>query len=411
MLRVFETFSGIGAQAKALSNIGADYKVVATADWDITAIIAYDYIHNGAPDLSRYEKMTKRELLDCLKGFTLSCDGKKPSTKKAIRSLNRNILERLCAAIHRTNNLVSVTDIHGKDLPEGTNLLTYSFPCQDLSFAHAWHGETGGIDRNAKNRSSMLWEIERILRECYLGEHELPKYLLMENVPAILGKRHKKNFEDWQKSLGAMGYYNKVYRLRSSRFGSAQDRERVYMISILTNGDKKSEKKLDKFFKENDLEKRRSKKQPTVKKFLRLDYDNPNILAEAEDSCPNDTPSRRAIYKNNLKLYDGEHFAKKVRTITTKQDRHPNSGVVSFCSARKGKSNFRYLTPRECLLLMGFSDRDYENLVENNFSKNENRKSLFFTNGKMVKLAGNSIVVNVLEDVFSQIIEIDEEII
>ena len=410
MLKVFETFSGIGAQAKALSNIGCDFEIVATADWDITAIIAYDYIHNGEPDLSKYEQLTKDELYKKVSHLTLSTDGKKPATKKAIRVLNKEVLVRLCASIERTNNLISITDVHGRDLPEGTNLLTYSFPCQDLSIAHAWHGETEGINRGSGNRSSMLWEIERILKECYSSKSPLPTFLLMENVPAILSAKHKENFEEWLNSLNEMGYYNKIYCLRSSKFGSLQDRERVYMISILTNGNSRINKKLDSFFEKNDLGKRRAKVRPKMKDILRMDYDVDKFLKEAELSCPNDTPSRRAIYKNNTKLFDGKNYSALVHTITTKQDRHPNSGVIKYKSQRKGASNFRYLTPRECLLLMGFDDDDYENLANNNFRRKNTAKGQFFTYAKIVKLAGNSIVVNVLEDVFRQIVEINDTI-
>ena len=411
MLKVFETFSGIGAQAKALSNIGCDYEVVATADWDITAIIAYDLIHNGEPDLSKYEALSKDELYKRVSNLTLSTDGKKPATKKAIKALSKNVLMRLCAAIERTNNLISITDIHGKDLPDGTNLLTYSFPCQDLSIAHAWHGETEGINRGSGNRSSMLWEVERIIKECYLGEAKLPKFLLMENVPAILSAKHKDNFEDWLHSLNEMGYYNKIYRLRSLKFGSLQDRERVYMISVLTNNDAKINKKLDTYFDKNNLEKRKAKARPRMQDVLRINYSIDKYHCEAELSCPNDTPSRRAIYKNNLKIFDGKRYASLVHTITTKQDRHPNSGVIKFSSCRKGASSFRYLTPRECLLLMGFDDSDYENLANNNFYGKNTKNGQFFTYAKMVKLAGNSIVVNVLEDVFRQIVSINDNIL
>lgn len=411
MLKVFETFSGIGAQAKALANIGCDHEVVATADWDITAIIAYDYIHNGKPDLSKYEHLSKDELVKRLADLTLSTDGKKPASKQAIRALHKDILVRLCAAIDRTNNLISITDVHGRNIPSGTNLLTYSFPCQDLSIAHAWHGETEGINRGSGNRSSMLWEIERILKECYSGEAELPKYLLMENVPAILSPKHKDNFNEWLSSLNEMGYYNHVYCLRSSNFGSLQDRERAYMISILTGGNQDIEKQLDAYFEENNLQKRPPKERPSLKDVLRLDYSNDLYKKEAELSCPNDTPSRRAIYEDNVKLFDGKNYAPLVHTITTKQDRNPNSGVIKYESARIGASSFRYLTPRECLLLMGFSDNDYDNLSQNNFSRNGTKNGKFFTYAKMVKLAGNSIVVNVLEDVFSQIVEIDSSIL
>ena len=46
----------------------------------------------------------------------------------------------LFAAIKQTGNFVSITDVHGSDIEEGIDLLTYSFPCQDLSLCGAWHG-------------------------------------------------------------------------------------------------------------------------------------------------------------------------------------------------------------------------------------------------------------------------------
>ena len=408
MLEVFETFSGIGAQAKALSRIRCPHKIVGTVDWDISAIIAYDLIHHGKPNLAPYERLSKSELLDRVSNFTLSTDGKKPASKRAIHAMSRDLLMRLCAAIDRTHNLVSITDVHGMDLPKGTNLLTYSFPCQDLSIAHAWHGKTDGIKRDANNRSSMLWQIERILMERQNDGLPLPTFLLMENVPTILSPRHQPYFEEWQTSLEGMGYYNKIYRLRSSKFGSAQDRKRIYMISILTNGNKNIEKKLAEYFVKNDLEKKRSKRKPKLQEFLRLDYTKEKYKKEAESSCPNNTESRRNIYRDNVKLYDGEKFALSVPTITTKQDRHPNSGVINFTSSRQGASHFRYLTPRECFLLMGFDEEDYENIANNNFHRNA--RQFFFNYARLVKLAGNSIVVNVLEAVFSQICEINRKI-
>ena len=126
--------------------------------------------------------MTKNELLKELEKYTLSLDGKKPATKKQIENQTEDFLIRLCNAIHRTNNMVSVTDIKGIDIPNDTDLLTYSFPCQDLSSAGFWHGNKGGIARDANNRSSMLWQIERILLERYNSVMSMPKFLLMENL-------------------------------------------------------------------------------------------------------------------------------------------------------------------------------------------------------------------------------------
>lgn len=143
MFKVIETFSGIGSQAKALDNIGVEHEILYTADWDINAIIAYDLIHNGKQDLKKYEKLSKEEIISQLGKYTLSMNGKKPATQKTIQSLKYEVAMRLLAAIERTNNLVSITDIKGEQLPKDIDLLTYSFPCQDLSIAGFWHGNKG----------------------------------------------------------------------------------------------------------------------------------------------------------------------------------------------------------------------------------------------------------------------------
>ena len=97
-----------------------------------------------------------------------------------------------------------------------------------------------------------------------------------------------------------------------------------------------------------------------------------------------------------------------IRTITTKQDRNPNSGNIYFESGIEGKGCFRYLTPRECFLFMGFTDEDYENVIRNN---PEIRKgSVLLSRDKIIRMAGNSIPVKLLEGVFLQIKKLDEEV-
>ena len=133
MLRVVEAFSGIGSQAKALENLYIDHEIVYTVDWDVNAIIAYDLIHNGKQNTSKFDNKTKEELLNILKQYTLSLDGKKPLEFKQLNKYNEKFLRCLCAAIDRSHNLVSITDVKGSDLPNDIDLLTYSFPCQDLT--------------------------------------------------------------------------------------------------------------------------------------------------------------------------------------------------------------------------------------------------------------------------------------
>lgn len=403
MLKMVETFSGIGAQAKALLNIekyNYTFDILNTADWDINAIIAYDLIHNKEQDLTLYEEKTKEELLAKILPLTLSTDGKKPATKEALKRLNIDVLKRLCCAIDRSKNLISVTDINGCELPDEMNILTYSFPCQDLSIARAWHGSSGGINRDANNRSSMLWQIERILRERKEANKKMPKFLLMENVRNIQSKEHISNFEEWQKSLEKLGYYNKVYRLNAKDFGIPQNRIRVYMISFLINDNKKLKNTIQDYINNNNLEKLKLSNKK-VSDILRTDYSNSLYKLEADANQINDTKSRRDICSHNAILYDYKNYVDLVPTITTKQDRHPNSGVIKYNNKKIGKCDFRYLTPRECFMLMGFDEKDFQILLDNNFSNKNNNK--FFSNSKLTKMAGNSIVVPVLEEIFKQI--------
>lgn len=406
MLKVVETFSGIGSQAKALKNIGIDYEIVCTADWDINAIIAYDLIHNGPQDLIKYRNMTKQDLIQSLNGYTLSLDGKKPATEKNIQDLSEEVLKRILFAIKRNNNLVSITDIKGRDLPNKIDLLTYSFPCQDLSVAGHWHGNKSGIDRNAHNRSGMLWEVERILKERISEKMKLPRFLLMENVSNILSDRHKDNFKEWTDYLENIGYYNQIYTLDASKFGIPQKRVRTYMLSVLIENDETKKRRIRNYFRNHNLQDDEfievlNIKQRKLKEFLRVDYNNLKYRIEADMCQPNDTPSRKDIYEFNTKIYQNKKVvAETVPTVTTKQDRHPNSGVIDYFNNKEGKSKFRYLTPRECFLLMGFEEKDYDNIVNNNFKY---RKRDFFNIEKLNRMAGNSIVVNVLEEIFKQV--------
>ncbi len=406
MLKVVETFSGIGSQAKALKNIGIDYEISCTADWDINAMIAYDLIHHGKQDLDKYKNMTKQDLIQSLSKYTLSLDGKKPATEKNIQDLSEEVLKRILCAIRRNNNLVSITDIKGQDLPNRIDLLTYSFPCQDLSVAGNWHGNKSGIDRNAHNRSGMLWEVERILKERITDKMQLPRFLLMENVSNILSDRHKNNFKEWTDYLEEIGYFNQIYTLDASKFGIPQKRVRTYMISVLVGNDEIKRRRVKNYFinhnlQDDDVIEYLDIKQRKLKEFLRLDYNNEKYKMEANMCQPNDTPSRRDIYETNTKIYQNKKVvAKTIPTVTTKQDRHPNSGVIDYYNGKERKSKFRYLTPRECFLLMGFDEKDYYNIVDNNF---EYRKRNFFNIEKLNRMAGNSIVVNVLEEIFKQI--------
>lgn len=404
MLRVVEAFSGIGSQAKALKRAGIEHEILATVEWDINAIYAYDLIHNGTQDHSNYETVTKPQIITELSRYTLSNDGKKPLTNNYLRMMSRDALLSVLVAIQRSKNLINITEVSGENLPEEIDLLTYSFPCQDLSICGLWHGNVSGIKKGVVNRSGMLWEIERLLHELKVEKKSLPKFLLMENVNNIISKRHEPDFNVWKDYLKNLGYSNYVFTLNALNFGIPQNRKRTFMISVLKNNSL-TEEYLDKFFEENNLEGKSRKAKP-LSDFLKVEFTKEVYQLEAFQSNPNDTPSRRKIHKENLLIFDKHEYKSSfVNTITTKQDRNPNSGVIGF-DLHGSRAKYRNLTPRECFLLMGFDESDFDQLIQNNVNIKKNTP--IFAQQKLIKLAGNSIVVNVLEEIFLLINEINE---
>ena len=411
MLRMIETFSGIGSQTQALKNIGLDHKVVAISEWDVNAMYAYDILHNGKQDLSAFRHYTKQDLIDELKEYTLSMDGKNPMSERAISALSILHLKAILCSIRNNNNLVDITKIHAQDLPEA-DILTYSFPCQDLSISGYWHNrDSGGIDRDANNKSTLLWQVERILKEYVACERDLPPFLLMENVSNILSPRHIDNFLEWQAFLSSLGYINQVYTLDARNFGVPQSRIRTYMISVLATDDEKR-REIEDYFVVNSLEHIicPETQRKSLADYLKVDYSNDVYRAEAIESTPELTPSREKIFAENLILAEGNQVFENLsaRTVTTKQDRNPNSGVIAYGSAVLTEKNpkYRNLTPRECFLLMGFSEEQFDRLTQENITVGRDRTILTVT--KLVKMAGNSIVVQVLEAIFRQIRDIHE---
>lgn len=121
-----------------------------------------------------------------------------------------------------THNWGDITQIDETKLPY-YDLITYSSPCQDFSVA----GLQRGGDKDSGTRSSLLWECERIIRAVR------PKYLLMENVKNLVGEKHKHNFIKWLKVLESIGYKNWWKVLNAKDYGVPQNRERVFVVSIL----------------------------------------------------------------------------------------------------------------------------------------------------------------------------------
>lgn len=414
MLKVVEAFSGIGSQTQALKNAEIEHTVSAIIEWDVGAMYAYDILHNGPQKLKDYRHHTKNSLAKELSRFNISTDGKSEVSEETLSKMPTVQLKSIYASIERNNNLVDISSVKAEDLPDDIDVLTYSFPCQDLSTGSHWHSNFSGIEKDADNRSGLLWQVERLLKDYCNISKEPPKFLLMENVSAITSKLHNDNFQIWKSFLEKLGYVNQVYTLNAKNFGIPQSRKRTYMISVLVKDDIEKKDEIQKFFFENNLENvyREDNKICPIKDYLKLDYSDFIYKKEAMESTPNHTPSREKIYNMN-KILATDSIANKhvvANTITTKQDRHPNSGIIEYKDIDLVEgAKYRNLTPRECFLLMGFSEKSYNILLENNISITKSRKMLSFS--KLYMLSGNSIVVPVLEEVFKQINTINEEIL
>lgn len=403
---IIELFSGMGSQAKALTELQVEYELLHTCDWNIHSMVAYDYIHNNNEIHEEAIGLTRDQLLEILIPLNLSADGKVLMTERLLRSYNEDSLRKIYSAILKTNNLVDITQVNGAQLPENIDLLTYSFPCQDLSNVGAIHGFNQGIDRNANNRSGLLWEVERILKQRRDANLPLPKYLMLENVTALMSARHLTNFNEWKSFLDDLGYVSKPYKLNARNFSLPQNRNRVIMLSVLCEDAQRVQ--VQDYFNDNDLSNVQFPLNPLAN-YLRTNYANATYFQEANESQPNDTPSRQQMWIDNKVILDNMGvYTDYVNTITTKQDRNPNAGNIYYPAQALGKSNYRFLTPRECFLLMGFSENDFDNVINNNFDYRGQRP--YFSRDILRKMAGNSIAVCVLTAVFEQLLEIEEQI-
>lgn len=173
-IRVFEAFAGYGSQSIALQRLSADYpefqfEVVGISEIDKYAITAYRAIHGDA-----------------------------------------------------TINFGDIMHIDWAQVPD-FNLLTYSFPCQDISSA----GRQRGFSQGSGTRSSLLWACADAI------EMKRPKYLLMENVKALTQRKFAADFSKWRDWLFEQGYTNYFQVLNAKHYGVPQNRERVFMVSVL----------------------------------------------------------------------------------------------------------------------------------------------------------------------------------
>ena len=173
-LRVFTAFSGYDSQCLALNRLGIDYDLVGWSEIDPAAIKA----HNAL--FPQYEE----------------------------------------------RNYGDISKIDWSQVPD-FDLFTYSSPCTDFSNA----GAQAGGEEGSGTRSSLLWECRKTILA------KKPKYLLFENVKALVSDKFLYLFEKWCKELESYGYVNYYQVLNSKDYGVPQSRERIFMVSILKTDD------------------------------------------------------------------------------------------------------------------------------------------------------------------------------
>lgn len=417
-INLFETFAGVGSQHTALKNISSkndSIRLAGISEWDMYAVLAY-YKMNGYtfnPQFS--QKLSDEEIRNHFKERPYSLDSKKISERIHKSSIGE--LRKLYEAENKLKNIPDINTLTGKDIIERkVNLLTYSFPCQDLSTA----GKGMGMSKDSGTRSGLLWQIERVLDEIVeLNRDFLPKYLLMENVNAIINKNNKPDYDLWKQKLNELGYTSYDGTLNAMDFGIPQSRKRFFCISILDPKIKREENDINKILDEYKIQTK------PLSDFLRIDYEKDSQKKEADLAVPNHTHSRIGMFereKTICKIVNKPSLDEKkinkykvvkeyISTLTTKQDRWNNGGMLEYYECkfnhkqqqkdvsipRNGFSKFRFLTNREAFLLMGFKEEQIEKVLSENISKE-----------RLYRQAGNSIVVNVLEAIFKEFVQREE---
>lgn len=169
-LRVFTAFSGYDSQCMALDRLGIPYELVGWSEIDKYAIKAHDAVYPQWKD----------------------------------------------------RNFGDITKINWDDVPD-FDLFTYSFPCTDISNA----GLQKGLGEGSGTRSGLLWECRKAI------ETKHPKWLLMENVKALVSKKFMPDFEKWLEYLDSQKYTTDWFIMNAKDYDVPQNRERVFAVSQL----------------------------------------------------------------------------------------------------------------------------------------------------------------------------------
>ena len=259
-ITMIELFSGIGAQERALRQLGLSYEVINTCDCDANAVLSYAAMRcDLEKEMNAFDFPSQDEMIEELQAKNLGYDFQK--CKHTITKRTPLIkLKRYYIADKLSKNLGDISKI--ERLPY-VDFWTYSYPCTDLSVAgkgegminkcdkceHTWpidfkNPKTNNICPDCGNidikstRSGLLGQVQRLLTVSH-SENTLPKYLLLENVKNLVGSKFKPQFDAWINWLDIIGYNTYYKVLNSKHYGIPQNRERVFAISIRKDIDTK----------------------------------------------------------------------------------------------------------------------------------------------------------------------------
>lgn len=376
-IRLIELFAGYGSQALALKYLGVKFEHWKICEWAVKSIQAYKDIH--FTDDTKEISMSKDEMIDYLYNKGISSNYNEPMTKSQISRLNEKQLKTIIENIEITHNLVNIQQVKGQDLEiiekeQYEYILTYSFPCQDLSLA----GKGKGM-ADTSTRSGMLWEVERILNELKTT-NSLPQILLMENVPQVHGSDNVEHFNKWQLALENMGYKNYFQDLIATDYGIPQTRNRCFMVSILGDYSYTFPKPIPLKLKLKDLlEKEVDEKYYLPEKY----YKNIEYYEENKNQIAYLNYSKQ---EQSNRVWNIENVSPTLCASYRANDYLQNIKI-------KIDNKIRVLICKESFRLMGVKDEDYENVA-----KNQSDSSLYH-------LAGDSLVTLVFCAIMSTMID------
>lgn len=245
--------AGIGAQERALRQLGLPYEIKHTCDCDANAVLSYAAMRfDLEKEMGAFDFPSQDTMIEELQAKNLGFDfdkGKHTITKRTpiVKLKQYYIADKL------SKNLGDISKV--ERLPRA-NFVTYSSPCQSFSVAgklagaaktctkcgHKWDIDFSNPDYNYKcpvcgnaslesTTSGLLQEVQRLLSVAYEA-NELPEYLMLENVKNLVQKKFIGQFEAWVKWLDSIGYNTYWKVLNAKNYGIAQNRERVFAISI-----------------------------------------------------------------------------------------------------------------------------------------------------------------------------------